>query len=242
MSEQLTMLGSVPDLPPAGPGEARHPLDAYYTPQALAVACVRALGLTRPEHHPGPVLEPHAGGGAFVRALRHHGREVVALDVNQHAPGLRLAQSSAVVDFLDTGGVHAAIGDLPARYDCADGTPRRFPWIVGNPPYRDAEAHTRQALALGVRVAFVLRLAFLESIERSRFWRDHPPRIVWVLQERPSFLQGGNQTDSSAYALFMWDQSPRLAWRATAPWLRWMSWRGRASIAAAQRRKAVRHG
>jgi hypothetical protein len=59
---------------PAG----RRPLDAYHTPPDLASALVRLLPIV-----PGALAwEPHAGGGAFVRALGSVGAKVTASDVD----------------------------------------------------------------------------------------------------------------------------------------------------------------
>ncbi len=80
-------------------------------------------------------------------------------------------------------------------------------WIVGNPPYAVAEEHVRKAIGVAPRVAFLLRLAFLESLERIPFWKEHPCRTVWVLSKRPSFT-GGGSTDSCPYGFFFWDRSP----------------------------------
>ena len=64
---------------------------------------------------------------------------------------------------------------------------------------------SRHALAATHRhVAFLLRLAFLESRERFAFWQDHPCQRIYVLSERPSFTGGG--TDSCPYGFFIWDK------------------------------------
>ena len=180
-------------------GAKRVTLDAYYTPDAVAVSCVAATPIA--DH--ASVLEPHAGGGAFLRALVRPGRKVAALDINPDAPGLRSPgiESSEVDDFLTWD---------PGQY--------RPDWTVGNPPFVGAEAHVRRALSLSrVGCAFLLRLAFLESAERVPFWRDHPPATVLVFNKRPSFT--GGKTDSCAYGWFIW----RKAWTARAElgWLKW---------------------
>lgn len=111
---------------------------AYYTDPQLADAVVRCLlkprGLLR-----GRVLEPSAGGAAFLRAVRRHAPacELEAMDVNANAPALRLPWSwrfrPAAVDFLRHG-VHAGIGGTSSAI-----YPRselgRYDLIVGNPPY-----------------------------------------------------------------------------------------------------------
>jgi hypothetical protein len=178
----------------------RRPLDAYYTPDTLAETLVSLLPI-RPTD---TALEPHAGGGAFVRALvRRLGKERVwAQDINPAAPGLQELPGGQAepCDFLEQ-----CLG--PAAGPT---------WIVGNPPYGAAAAHLHRALECTYQhVAFLLRLAFLESTARVPLWTRYPPRKVWVLVQRPSFT--GTGTDSCAYGWFWWDlsavlSSPELSW------------------------------
>ncbi len=176
------------ELPCGTPGDGRDELDRYYTPRALARDLVDLLPIDSND----TVLEPSAGGGAFVVAAGRivDPQLVSAIDIDPGAPGLDLAGTGEFGDFLAG----------PAGDPC---TPD---WIIGNPPYGDAEAHVRRALEVtGRHVAFLLRLAFLESQARAELWRRCPPRKVWVLQRRPSF--NGQGTDSCAYGWFWWDLS-----------------------------------
>jgi len=176
----------------------RRPLDAYYTPDDLAEALVASL----PVRMLSTALEPSCGGGAFVRALRLRGVAVLGLDIDPEADGLADANMAQVGDFLTY------------QHDIA--CPE---WIIGNPPFSDAEAHVRHAIDItGRHVAFLLRLAFLESRKRVPFWKEHPPRKVWVLSERPSFT--GGSTDSCAYGWFWFDNEHRGPTE-----LDWISWK-----------------
>jgi len=182
----------------------RRPLDAYYTPDALASALVGTLAGTHGLR--GSVLEPHAGDGAFVRALEALGLTVCPLDIDPDAKGID-HPNGVVGDFLE--------------YELPTSSPD---WIVGNPPFSQAEQHIRHALKTArVGVAFLLRLAMLESGKRVQFWAEHPASAVYVLAQRPSFTGGG--TDSAAYALFVWDQldNPYRNYRPTT--LDVLSWR-----------------
>lgn len=148
-------------------------LDAFHTPEDVATACVATLGDLRDVR----VWEPHAGGGAFVRALARTGALVVASDLDP-------AAGWPVSDFL-----------------ADDATEAEF--VVGNPPFNDAEAHVRHAIARArYGVGFLLRLAFLESMKRRAFWAEHRAAEVYVLSRRPSFT--GGKTDSDAYGWFVW--------------------------------------
>lgn len=173
-------------------GRRRASLDRYYTQPELAERLCGLLPLRPAE----TLLEPHCGAGAFCAAALNAGLRVSALDLDPHAPGLAMPGLAwgACADFLD-------FGPNMLRWD----------WIIGNPPYSDAERHIRHALNLGNNVAFLLRLAFLESAARFPFWAEHPARRVYVLAERPAFADADNPqrapgTDSAAYAWFIWER------------------------------------
>lgn len=159
-------------------GTAREGLDRYYTPDAIADGLVSLLGLAPGRH----VVEPSIGGGAFARACLRRDCTVTGIDLDPAAEGLALVDSFCG-DVLDT--------EIEAD------------WYIGNPPFKHAEAHLRHALAHAREgCAFLLRLAFLESARRYRFWSEHPPAAVYVMSRRPSFT--GTGTDSCAYAWFIW--------------------------------------
>lgn len=182
----------------------RDKLDRYYTPDALARACVDAL---EGEEEIRRVFEPSAGGGAFVRAL-HPVRHVAGCDLDPAAEGLRLLGPRAVsADFLSLS---------PERCGVLLSGP--VLWVIGNPPYRDAEAHVRHALRVSDRhVAFLLRASFLGSQKRVRgLWRETSLRKVWHIAPRPSFT-GDGRTDGAEYALFWWDRAHNKP--ATIDWI-----------------------
>jgi hypothetical protein len=178
-----------------GRGGIRIPMDAYFTPDDLAAKLVGLLPIGETDS----VLEPHVGGGAFLRALG--GRQILGLtmacDVDSHAPGLHQATAFRIGDFLT----------------CS----WEADWIVGNPPFTGFEAHLDKALTLAPNVAFLLRLAVMESTKRIESWTRWPLRKVWVLAERPSFT--GGKTDSCAYGWF-WFQRGHIGPAEVVPgWL-----------------------
>ena len=162
--------------------DGRDPLDRYYTPGLLAHRLVGLLNLDKAG--PDDVVEPSVGGGAFARSIYDHARLVAhGYDIDEGATGRR----DCIFHNEDW---------LSAEHT--------FEWAIGNPPYFAAEEHARHSLSLCSNVAFLLRLAFLESKERVQFWQEHPARKVWVLAERPSFRAGA--TDSCAYGFFLWSR------------------------------------
>ena len=161
--------------------DGRDPLDRYYTPGLLAWRLAALLPVA------GTVVEPNVGGGAFARGVRSaFGLPVHGVDIDAGAQGRADCHSFTQGDWLTS------------TYT------QPWDWAIGNPPFHTAERHVRHSLTQARNVAYLLRLAFLESKERVPFWQEHPARKVWVLAERPSFTDGG--TDSCAYGFFWWDR------------------------------------
>jgi hypothetical protein len=73
--------------------------------------------------------------------------------------------------------------------------------ILTNPPYSRAFEFLEKALSEAPHVAMLLRLNFLGSEKRAKFFQRTPPDI-YVLPNRPSFARG--HTDSCEYGWFVW--------------------------------------
>jgi 16S rRNA A1518/A1519 N6-dimethyltransferase RsmA/KsgA/DIM1 with predicted DNA glycosylase/AP lyase activity len=81
--------------------------------------------------------------------------------------------------------------------------------VMSNPPYSIAQECIEHCFKIknpNTTVIMLLRLAFLESKKRYEFWQRHPVNKLYVLSERPSFMQNG-KTDATAYAFFVFDNS-----------------------------------
>ena len=78
-------------------------------------------------------------------------------------------------------------------------------WIITSPPYKHAFTILKQALRIGrMRVAFKLRLAFLEPTKtRGRWLIENPPNSIVVL---PRATYRGRKC-SSTEAWFVWKKS-----------------------------------
>jgi len=173
----------------------RDELDRYYTPSWLSQRCVDWVFSNIPVD--GDILEPSFGGGSFLRALaRNKATGVVGVEIDPSA--FRAVDGSIVSavyndDFLSMHAGH--FGNLAL--------------VVGNPPYKTAQAFIQKSWSLlkpGGHVAFLLRLSFLEGRKRREFWKNYPPKHVLVVPDRPSFI-GDGKTDRSAYALFVWQKT-----------------------------------
>jgi len=213
-------------------GSEREPSDAYFTPIDVARAIVQRLLDDNLVTRGCSVLEPSVGKGAFAVAadelLAPNELDVVDLVIQ---PEIKL---------LD-------VNDFQQDFLTFDQQPQRYGLILGNPPYADAERHVRHALALledNGRLAFLLRVNFLEGKERQRgLWREHPPEYIYVLDRRPTFktttkpkldkvtrqpmlnkrtsepLMVTTKNDSCAYGVFVWAKAS-----AFEPVIRFLQW------------------
>ncbi len=171
----------------------RDPHDRYMTPDWAAKAIVERLAERGYLSWTLPTWEPHVGEGRFVDALVDGGF------VSPHA----ITGSDL---YLPEGLEHR----FHADHDAVKGHPHGedVELIIGNPPFKLAEAHVRTFLEHRGRpvVAMLLRLGFLESAKRSSFWARYPLSELHVFGSRPSFTGAG--TDSYAYGLFVWSPGP----------------------------------
>lgn len=141
------------------------------------------------------ILEPGAGDGNIVRALRRHGLfDIDAIEIRpEERENLEEICSQVTIgDFLDV--------DIQKKYDL----------VIGNPPFSLALEFIQRAFQVvkpGGKVIFLLRTAFLESDRRFSFWQEpgHIPTGLYTLHKRPSFT--GKGTDAQSYSWFVWDFS-----------------------------------
>lgn len=131
------------------------------------------------------VLEPACGAGHMAGVLGEY-FEVVASDVYPHGYG-------AVRDWLDAD----AWADVP---ECD--------WLVTNPPFTLAQDFLTVGLQRARRgVALLLRLAFIEGIERYPLMADGRLTLLAPFSERLPMTLGGWDPEASsatAYAWFFW--------------------------------------
>jgi hypothetical protein len=157
--------------------------------------------LLRVERFDGPIWEPACGDGAMSRVLESAGYNVVSSDLVDRGYG------EGGRDFL------------------MEWTPRA-PNIVTNPPFRWAIEFTDRALQLTTgKVALFLRLAFLEGIERGRWFPQTPLARTWVMSRRVPFAKGRSVEDGEgagviAFAWFVWDHA-----HSGPPSLGWLDWK-----------------
>jgi len=166
---------------------ARDVLDRYYTPDALALECLRVtMALLPPDAV--RVLEPHCGGGAFVRAARTllPSAQLTTCDLDDVPAGAR-GDHHVAGDFLSA--------DLSGCYDL----------IAGNPPFRDPWPHVRRGLSLlssHGTVAYIMPLGRLAGRANALVVEELMPSLVAPITPRPSFTGGGSDMRDVALWLF----------------------------------------
>lgn len=141
------------------------------------------------------ILEPSAGNGNIIRALRDKDYDnlIYAIECRpEESDALEKAGADYILisDFLAV--------ESKIKYDV----------IIGNPPYSLAQEFIDKSLSLlnpGGRLIFLLRTNFLESKKRFTWWQDKLPNGLYVLNKRPSFT--GKGTDATSYSWFIWSKS-----------------------------------
>ncbi len=167
--------------------------DFYPTPERAT------LDLLAVEKFEGDVWEPACGDGAISRPFEAAGYHVISSDLVNRGYGENR------IDFL-------------MEYKS------RAPNIVTNPPFKLAVPFVRQAVRLTTgKVAMLLKIAFLEGIERAELFKATPLARVHVFSRRLAFVPGGSiearKLDGGgmmAFAWFVWEHGytgkPELGW------------------------------
>lgn len=134
------------------------------------------------ERFDGRIWEPACGAGDMSRVLEGSGYDVISTDLIDRGYG------EGGRDFL------------------MEWTPLA-PNIVTNPPFRWAIEFTDRALQLTTgKVALFLRLAFLEGVERGKWFKQVPLARVWVMSRRVPMQRGKLQEvgDGHSVIAFAW--------------------------------------
>ena len=160
--------------------------DLYETPPAATRALLKVEAL------PQIIWEPASGRGAICKVLREFGHSVIASDITQYDFGLDF-----VSDFL-----------------AQKKTPPGCETILTNPPYQRAilNKFIRHALDLAPHVAMLLRLPFLESVERTDIIENRGLARVHIFRDRLPMMhrdgwEGPRATNAVAFGWFVWNRT-----------------------------------
>lgn len=178
-----------------------HPMRARWEFYPTPPEATRAL--LSVESFDGSVWEPACGQGHISKVLEAAGYQVVSTDLVQRDYGV------GKIDFLGE-------------------TEPRAKHIVTNPPYGRGlgDAFVRHALALtgktGGSVAMLLNLASLCHPKRHALWVEHPPAVIYALDELVCWPEGDpslarSATASQRYCWVVW--KPEHVGRPSFWWL-----------------------
>lgn len=169
-------------------GSSRAVADFYATPKDVVHNFLNNYQI-----QDGNLLEPSAGNGNFLSAIREresNERFVTALELREEEN-----------DILNTYSDEVVIGSF------LDWKPdKNYKVIIGNPPYSLALEFMEKCFEIAnedTEIIMLLRTAFLESRKRYEFWQKHPLSELYVLSKRPSFT--GKGTDATSYSFFVWN-------------------------------------
>lgn len=159
------------------------------------------------ERFVGSVYDPAVGTGTVVDVARKRGFTSFGTDIHDRR---------GMLDFRKLDFLNDAV--------CSESSDN----VICNPPYADAENFVRMALSVARhKVAFLLRLPFLESARRATLFDETPLARVLVFANRVPIAPGNGAKlpsggSKTAYAWFIWDHDwmgpPQLGWlRKPAP-------------------------
>lgn len=195
-------------------GGERHVSDYYITPQEEIIRFLSAFENVykdQVDFKSDSFYDPCSGGGyqeiktktgeivssfnnpmAYPKAfMDRYGRRIFTSDIRQDSGA---AEIMSYIDIPEEGVVRGV-------------TPLVFPKIIiTNPPFSHAIPIIEQALKDIAEDGFVimlLRLNFMGSVGRERFFLDNPPESQFVHSRRMSFTPDGKK-DSVEYAHFVW--------------------------------------
>lgn len=180
----------------------RRAFDNYMTEPGLARWAVRhAAGMACCEIHPyrPRILEPCCGDTApFASAGKELGLLPFGYDIRDVQPGL---WDSEVEGAFRPG------CDLATFSENDPFGNEEYDVVATNPPFNIGEQVLRRSierLTPQGAAAFLFKLSFLSTQNRTRFFVSRPPAEVWILRARPSFTQDGGTDVAQEYAFGFW--------------------------------------
>lgn len=156
------------------------------------------------------IWECACGAGHLVNIFRKHNKNGLATDIVD-----RGLIGSYVLNFLDFKNSYHTINLYSDGLWHGD--------IVTNPPYKYALEFVKRAISLvpvGRKVCMFLKLTFLEGKARKEFFKQYPPKTIYVCSGRIKCALNGDfdATGQSAacYAWFVWEKGftgkPTIEW------------------------------
>ena len=96
--------------------------------------------------------------------------------------------------------------------------------IITNPPFKLAQKfleHAQEISSNGTRIAFFLKLTWLEGKARGKMFKKYPPKYIYVFSSRRGCARGGDfdkySSSAVAYCWYIWEVGEH-----TEPIIRWI--------------------
>ena len=160
----------------------------YYATPPIAV-----LKLLDKETFNENIYEPFVGGGHIADTLLEKGFNVRGSDIVN-----RGWKDTEIIDFLKC-------EETPIEED-----------IISNPPYafvKECWEKCCRRITKGHKVAFLLKLTFLEGQSRKEMFKNYPPTRIHVFSKRITPAMNGEfekyTTSAIAYAWFVYDSESK---------------------------------
>ncbi len=149
----------------------------------------------------GNILEPACGSGNMVRGLK------------------KWTDSQIFYQDIRTDNIHNDHGGIDFLAWKPDKVIRN---VVSNPPFNIALEFIKKSLQIATqKVCLLLRLNFLESGSRYKFFKNSPLKWVYVFCDRVAFYPEGKRRNSGgtiAFAWYVWSKGykgePTIRWIA----------------------------
>lgn len=165
----------------------RQDKDYYATPPSAVIS------LLNKEHFSHDIYEPFVGGGHIADTLVKNGFKVKGSDIVN-----RGWKGTEIIDFL-------TCEETPVEAD-----------IISNPPYsfvKECWEKSCKRVTEGHKVAFLLKLTFLEGQSRKEMFKLYPPTRIHVFSKRIAPAMNGEfekyTTSAIAYAWFVYDSGSK---------------------------------
>lgn len=165
-------------------GNFREKNDYYATP------FIATKKLLECETFSKKIYEPFVGGGHISMVLEKNGFDVRNSDLID-----RGFHDTEIIDFL-------SCDESPINAD-----------IISNPPYKyvmDCWIKACKRITEGHKVAYMLKLTFLEGKERRKMFEEYPPSRIHVFSSRVTCALNGEfnkyKASAIAYAWFVYEK------------------------------------
>lgn len=180
------------------------PLERYYTPDSVAT---RLVSLIEPSAY-ASIIEPSAGDGAILKALRNDGRALPPVYAYDIAPAAEGITEMNWLEPRDRYGNPRKNVYMPMREKAQKW---HHSLVIGNPPFSLAERFIREALFADT-IAYILPKSFMKAGHAERIiGTHHYVKAIEEVPETASYRLPNGQTAHipTCICVFQWQAAER---------------------------------